>query len=64
MTLTPKAFIFRVQEVQINANELSHVDLKLVQLPMHMLHSLHQIIVDEIKERQEYRFNEMMKHSV
>ena len=30
---------------------------------MHMLHSIHQTIVDEIKGRQEYSFNEMMKHS-
>ena len=64
MTLTPKSLIFPAQDIQINAEESSHVDLKLEQLPMNMLHSLHQIIVDEIKGWQEYSFNEMMRHSV
>ena len=63
MTLTPKPLIFPAKDIQINVEELGNVDMKLAELRMHMFHSLLQIIVDEIKGRQECSFIEMMKHS-
>ena len=63
MPIAPKPLIFLIPEVQFYSEYLTHIDLQLEYLPMHILHSFHLIIAKDIRGWEEYTFNGMMKHS-